>query len=147
MRKSIALMLVLSPLLGACGKSMMYKTSMDEFRNPNIPANKYDVIAVLPMQPNSFDAQVAGRARARLKAANIKYVPALKSVEESELAMEQLCPTDRPPEYKGVLFVTWDRIILRDCETKAVAFRVLGNYAGIDKMLMKFESYLKTKSE
>jgi hypothetical protein len=41
------------------------------------------------------------------------------------------------------VFVTWDRLILRDCETTAVAYRATGGYAGIDKLTEKFLVYLK----
>lgn len=143
MQKRAALMLVLPLLTTACGGSMMYKTNMETFVNPNTPGTRYDVIAVLPMEQTNFDAQVAGRAKEKLRQANIKYVPALKAVAEGEVGMPDVCPKDNPPPYKGVLFVTWDRIILRDCETHAVAFRVIGNYAGIDKMIQKYETFVK----
>jgi hypothetical protein len=63
---------------------------------------------------------------------------------ESEVSMAQLCPKNDPPDYQGVLWVTYDRIVLRDCESTAVAYRAIGGYSGVDALAKKLVTYLKT---
>jgi hypothetical protein len=91
----------------------------------------------------SFDPQIAARVRENLRKQGIKIVPARSMMPESEASMPLLCPKDNPPEYQGVLWVTFEYILLRDCESAAVAFRAEGGYAGVDAMAKKLVLYLK----
>ena len=141
--KQWAVVLVVGMCAGACS-SMAYRSRVEEFNNSNLSANRYDVVAVLPVDPHGFDTNIAARVRDHLRKEGWKVVPALKLVGESEVTTKEVCEPSQHPEYRGVVFVSWDRLILRDCETTAVAYRAVGGYAGIDKLTQRFLVYLKT---
>ena len=145
MKRKVTQSLMLATLLfaGACS-SLAYKTRVEEFTNSNIQAGRFTTIAVLPIDPNGFDPGIAARVRDSLKKQGINIVSARSSMPESEVSMPHLCPKNDPPEYKGVLWVTFDRIILRDCESAAIAYRATGGYAGVDVLARKLATYLKT---
>lgn len=144
--KHAALLLAGALMAAGCGNHLMYNTKIDEYRNPNIAAAHFATITVMPVDPeDKFAMQMAGRVRAKLKADSVPLAQPLKLADEGEVGMAEICPPDQHVDYQGVLFVAWDRLILRDCDTKAVAFRTLGNYAGIDAMLQRFVKYLHEK--
>lgn len=141
-RKGLALALAVTLLGGACGK-LAYKSRIDEFRNASMTADQFSTIAILPVDPNGPDPQIAARVRGQLRREGIAIVNARVLVPEGEVGMKELCSPDAPAEYKGVLFVTWDKLILRDCETSAVAYRAAGSYSGVDLLAKKLLLYLK----
>lgn len=145
MKRKVTQSLMLATLLfvGACS-SLAYKTRVEEFTNANIPAARFTTIAVLPVDPNGFDPGIAARVRDNLKKQGIRVVSARNSMPESEVSMPHLCPKADPPEYKAVVWVTFDRIIMRDCESTAIAYRATGGYAGVDVLTRKLVTYLKT---
>jgi hypothetical protein len=125
-------------------KSLAYKSRIEEFQNPAVPGARFTTIAVLPVDASGFDPGIAARVRENLKKQGVNVVTARVMAAESEVSMAQLCPKNDPPEYQGVLWVTYDRVILRDCESTAVAYRATGGYAGVDALAKKFVTYLKT---
>lgn len=127
----------------ACG-GMAYKSKITEFRNDSIPAARFNIITVIPVDPNGFDPGIAARVRDNLKKQGINVVTARMHMPESETSIPHLCPKNDPPAYTGVLWVTYDRLILRDCESTAVAFRAVGGYSGVDALAKKLVLYLKT---
>ena len=132
-------------LVAAAGcSSMAYKSRVDEFRNSNIPPSRFNTITVLPMDPSGFDPGIAARVRDGLKRQGINVATARVLIGEGEASMSQLCPRHDPPAYQGVLWVSFDRIILRDCESSAVAYRAIGGYSGVDALARKLALYLKT---
>ena len=130
-------------LLGSCS-SIAYRSRIDEFINPDVPPSRFTAITVLPVDPEGFDPGIAARVRDNLRSQGINVVTPRMVLEESEVSIPQLCPKDDPPEYKGVLWVAYDRLILRDCETAAVAWRALGGYAGVDAMAKRLVTYLRS---
>jgi hypothetical protein len=141
-RKQWAFVLAISMWAGACS-SLAYRSRVEEFHNSSLSASRYGVVAVLPVDPKGFDTNIAARVRDHLKKEGWKVVPALKLVGEGEVTTKEVCEPTQHPEYTGVVFVSWDRLILRDCETTAVAYRATGGYAGIDKLTQRFMVYLK----
>ena len=141
-RTSLALLLGLAVAAGACGK-LAYKSRIDEFRNASMTADRFKTIAILPADPNGPDPNIAARVRGQLRREGISIVNARVMVGEGEVGMKELCSPQQPAEYQGVLFVTWDKIILRDCETSAVAYRASGSYSGVDLLAKKLLLYLK----
>jgi hypothetical protein len=141
-----ALMCLLGALLlGSCSR-LAYRSRIEEFQNPDVPATRFTAIAVLPVDPGGFDPGIAARVRDNLKREGVNVVSARVMLPESEVSMPQLCPKDDPPEYQGVLWVAFDRIILRDCESTAVAYRAIGGYSGVDALAKRLVLYLRTSS-
>ena len=127
----------------AC-KSMAYKSRVEEFRNSSIAPSRFSSITVLPLDPSGFDPGIAARVRDGLKREGVNVVTARVMAGESEVSMQQLCPKDDPASYQGVLWVSFDRIIFRDCESTAVAYRAIGGYSGVDALAKKFLLYLRS---
>jgi hypothetical protein len=82
--------------------------------------------------------------RENLKKQGINVASARVMVPESEVSMQQLCPKNDPASYQGVLWVAFDRVILRDCESTAVAYRAIGGYSGVDALAKKLVIYLRS---
>ena len=99
---------------------------------------------MLPLDPSGFDPGIAARVRDNLKKEGVNIVSARVMVGDSEASMQQLCPKNDPAEYQGVLWVTYDRLILRDCESTAVAFRAIGGYSGVDALAKRLLAYLRS---
>jgi hypothetical protein len=129
--------------LGGCS-SLAYKSRITEFHNAEVPASRFAAIAVLPLDPNGFDPGIAARVREALKREGVTVETPRVMLPDSEVSMPQLCPKDDPAPYQGVLWVTFDRVILRDCESTAVAYRAIGGYSGVDALAKKLVIYLRT---
>lgn len=124
--------------------SLAYKSRITEFHNSDVPASRFATIAVLPLDPKGFDPGIAARVRDSLKKQGVNVATPRVMVPESEVSMAQLCPKNDPAAYQGVLWVTFDRVILRDCESTAVAYRAVGGYSGVDALAKKLVIYLRS---
>ena len=140
--KTLCIFLVAVTFAGC--SSLAYKSRITEFQNSDVPAARFNTIAVLPLDPNGFDPGIAARVRDNLKKEGVNIATARVLASESEVSMQQLCPKNDPAPYQGVLWVTFDRVILRDCESTAVAYRAIGGYSGVDALAKKLLVYLRT---
>lgn len=134
---------VLLVALSGC-KTLAYKSRIEEFRNENVSPARFATIAVLPLDASGFDPGIAARVRENLKREGVNVATPRVMAGDSEVSMQQLCPKDDPPVYTGVLWVSFDRIILRDCESTAVAYRAIGGYSGVDALAKKLLLYLRS---
>jgi hypothetical protein len=141
------MLLLLAALFSPAGCGLAYRTRIEEFRSDSIPGSRFTAIAVLPVTEKSFDPQIAARVKENLRKQGIKIVPARLMMPQSDVSIPHLCPKDNPPEYKGVLWVSFDYILLRDCESAAVAFSAEGGYAGVDAMAKRLLLYLKSGAQ
>jgi hypothetical protein len=146
MIKTTLALLFLAVIFLPSGCGFAYRTRIEEFRSDSIPGSRFTAIAILPVNERSFDPQIAARVRENLRKQGITIVPARSMMPESEVSMAHLCPKDNPPEYQGVLWVTFEYLLLRDCQSTAVAFRAEGGYAGVDAMAKRLVLYLKSQS-
>ena len=138
------LLLGLLVLLMTGCSSLAYKSRITEFQNSEVSPSRFATIAVLPLDPNGFDPGIAARVRDNLKKQGVNIATPRMMASESEVSMQQLCSKDDPASYQGVLWVTFDRIILRDCESTAVAYRAIGGYSGVDALAKKLVIYLRS---
>lgn len=143
MKRSLVALAILAATLAGCNK-LAYRSRIDEFRNESVSPARFTAIAVLPLDPSGFDPGIAARVRDNLKKEGVNIVSARVMVGDSEASMQQLCPKNDPAEYQGVLWVTYDRIILRDCESTAVAYRAIGGYSGVDALAKRLLAYLRS---
>jgi hypothetical protein len=143
MKRPLVALAILAATLAGCNK-LAYRSRIDEFRNESVSPARFTTIAVLPLDPSGFDPGIAARVRDNLKKEGVNIVSARVMVGDSEASMQQLCPKNDPAEYQGVLWVTYDRIILRDCESTAVAYRAIGGYSGVDALAKRLLSYLRS---
>lgn len=129
-------------LLSGCS-SLVLRSEIDEFQNSAIPAERFRTLAVVPADPGGYDAQIAAWARQLLREEGVSVVAPRVFAPEGETALGELCPRGRLADFDGVLFVTWDQITLRDCESYAVAYQARGRYAGLDAMTKRLLRYLR----
>lgn len=143
MKRLFVALAISAVTLAGCNK-LAYRSRIDEFRNESVSPARFTAIAVLPLDPSGFDPGIAARVRDNLKKEGVNIVSARVMVGDSEASMQQLCPKNDPAEYQGVLWVTYDRVILRDCESTAVAYRAIGGYSGVDALAKRLLSYLRS---
>lgn len=125
--------------------------------------SKYEVLGVVPFNTEEYDPQIAGRVRRKLTGRG--YTAEMYLVQSGgnpspKMVMETVCPSSadsdttkasgqRPEKVlagiDGVVFVTWNHLVLRDCETHGVAYEVDGGYSGVEKMLDWMERYFEGK--
>ena len=143
MKTALAALTLSAVVLAGCNK-LAYRSRIEEFRHESITPARFTAIAVLPVDPSGFDPGIAARVRDNLKKEGVNIIAARVMVGESEASMQQLCPKNDPAEYQGVLWVTYDRVILRDCESTAVAYRAIGGYSGVDALAKRLLVYLRS---
>ncbi|MGH7507227.1 MAG: hypothetical protein ACRELX_16345 [Longimicrobiales bacterium] len=115
-----------------------------EFVSPDHDPDRYEVLAVVPMEPGGFDGQIAARARETLRDEGLEVtVPGEATDGESASAVAELCPPGEASAFQGVVFVTWNRMVLRDCESGEIAFSVDAGYAGVDEMARRLVAYVR----
>lgn len=125
---------------------------------------KYEVLGVVPFDTEGYDPQIAGRVQRKLTDRGYTsemYLVQAGGSPSPERVMKTVCPpaadadsTASPPERSekvlpgidGVVFVTWNHLVLRDCETHGVAYEVQGGYSGVEKMLDWMERYFEGKT-
>lgn len=125
------------------GCSVFMRSRINELANSDISPRRFQVLAVLPMEMEGFGPQVAARARDQIERSGVATAVARKWMPEGDAGMQDLCPRENPPPYQGVVFVAWDRMVLRDCETGFVAWRASGGYAGVDAMVKRMVHYIR----
>lgn len=140
--KTFGISLVAVTIAGC--SSLAYKSKITEFHNAEVSGSRFTTIAVLPLDPKGFDPGIAARVRENLRKEGVNIATPRMIAAESEVSMAQLCPKHDPAPYQGVLWVTFDRLILRDCESTAVAYRAVGGYSGVDALAKKLLVYLRT---
>lgn len=143
MKRALIALAISTATLAGCSR-LAYRSRIDEFRNESVSPARFTAIAVLPLDPSGFDPGIAARVRDNLKKEGVNIVSARVMVGDSEASMQQLCPKNDPAEYQGVLWVTYDRVILRDCESTAVAYRAIGGYSGVDALAKRLLAYLRS---
>lgn len=113
-----------------------------EFVNPNVMGDRIRTIAVLAGSDRQATLQMTARSVTRLREAGLTIVQPGGLWESEAAVMEGLCSAeDQERKYDGVLFITWDRLTLRDCETQAVAYDVRGGHRGVDEMTERLMSH------
>ena len=143
MKTTFAALILSAVVLAGCNR-LAYRSRIEEFRNESLSPARFTAIAVLPVDPSGFDKGIAARVRDNLKKEGVNVLTARVMVGESEASLQQLCPKNDPAEYQGVLWVTYDRVILRDCESTAVAYRAIGGYSGVDALAKRLLMYLRS---
>lgn len=127
---------------GGCSRLLHRESDVRVFQSVEVRPDRFRIVAVVPADLSQFGPQIAHRAYQMLKDRGRDVVWIASAYEEGPGAMERLCPRGRVAPYDGVVFVTWDRVTLRDCETHEVAFDVQGGYTGVDAMTARLLRYL-----
>lgn len=115
----------------------------DESRDFGIPGEKFQTLAVIAGGTSNFDIQVAVRTQRTLEGADYDVSSPAGRWSSPAAAVEALCSEDAETRYDGVIFVVWDDLELRDCETGRVAYHVEGGFGGVEEMTERLVRYLR----
>ena len=116
----------------------------NEFVNPSLSGDAYRTLAIIASDDRQNTLQIAAKVISNLEKAGLSMSQPGGLWESESSVMDGLCAEDaEDADYDGVLFVQYDRITLRDCETHAVAYDIQGGLSGVDRMTELFLKYLR----
>lgn len=123
--------------LWGCG-TFLHK--YEEYQNPQVDVARFDSVAVISGSDEQGALQMAARARSRLEEAGVQVVH-VRGLWATQLeALDGVCTQFHA---NGLVVVEWNRLTLRDCETRTVAFDVQGGFSGVDRMADRLVRYLR----
>jgi hypothetical protein len=141
-KRSLAPVLVL--LVAGCG-GLIKSSKTVEQRNDKIPGSKYKSVAVIAGDETRNTIRLSAQVRETM---NNNGITALRRAGRwaSQLeAFNDICRTDQETKVDGVLVVTYDRLELHDCDTKGVAYYIVGgSNLGLPQMTDRLLAYLRT---
>lgn len=122
----------------------------DEFVNPRLSGDTYRRFAVIASDDKQNTLRNALEVVTDLESAGLSASQPGGLWESEAAVMDGLCPEDAEDaedaeygEFDGVLFVRYDRMTLRDCETHAVAYDIQGGLTGVRSMTERLLKYLR----
>jgi hypothetical protein len=131
-------------MLAGCG-SLIKPMKTVEQRNDRIPGNKFQAIAVIAGEDSGPGIRLSAQVREQI---NQNGITAVRKAGRWQLQLEafnDICRPDQEQPVKGVLIVTYDRLILHDCDTKGVAYSIAGGATlGLTQMTDKLVAYIKS---
>jgi hypothetical protein len=132
-------------LLAGCGSGLMKPMKTVEQRNDRIPGNKFQTIAVIAGDETRPGLRLSVQVREQMNKQGITAVRKAGRWGSQLEAFNDICRPDQEEPVKGVLIVTYDRLVLHDCDTKGVAYSIIGGAAlGLTQMTDKLVAYIKS---
>lgn len=114
-----------------------------ETQNPTISPDRFKNLVVIAGESDQGDQQIAARVREALTDAGLTIVSRRGTWETEEQSLMDICPLGAGTGLDGVLFVWWNRMTLRDCETHRTAYHVDAAYTGTENMIKRLLGYLR----
>ena len=97
------------------------------FRNPDVRPIEYKAIATIGADDSSPTLRMSVIVRERLKEAGISAVRRAGRWTTEEDALIGICASNEEPKVQGVVIVSYDTLILRECSKREVAYRIVSN--------------------
>ena len=136
----LALMCLAIGSLMACGRAAFYGRKADETINPRIPADRFKVLAVIAGDDAGPTLNMSAGIRTMLTDSGVVAVKAPGRWETESEATTDIC---NRMNFNGVVVVVYDRITLRTCPEREVAFEIEGGDDGLRGMGRRLLSYLR----
>ena len=131
-------------LLAGCG-SLIKPMKTVEQRNDRIPGNKFQAIAVIAGEDTGPGIRLSAQVREQINQNGITAVRKAGRWQSQLEAFNDICRPDQEQPVKGVLIVTYDRLVLHDCDSKGVAYSIAGGASlGLAQMTDKLIGYIKS---
>jgi hypothetical protein len=141
-KRSLAPVLVL--LVAGCG-GLIKSSKTVEQRNDKIPGSKYKAVAVIAGDETRNTIRLSAQVREQMNNNGITATRRAGRWASQLEAFNDICRPDQEQKVDGVLVVTYDRLELHDCETKGVAYYIVGgSNLGLPQMTDKLLAYLRT---
>jgi hypothetical protein len=117
-----------------------------EFVNTTMPKVTYNTLAVIASDDATPSLQISATIRHLLNERGLKAVARAGRWETESDALLSICreaPGVEPVQ--GVIFVTYDTLILRECQTREVAYRISsGGGITMSEMADRIIQYVRT---
>lgn len=97
------------------------------FRNPDVKPIEYKAIATIGADDSSPTLRMSVMVRERLKEMGITAVRRAGRWSTEEDALIGICKSDEEPKVQGVVIVSYDTLILRECDKRDVVYRIVSN--------------------
>ena len=131
-------------LLAGCGALIKPSRTVEQ-RNDKIPGNKFQAIAVIAGEDTRPGIRLSAQVREQISQNGITAVRKAGRWSSQLEAFNDICRPDQEEPVKGVLIVTYDRLVLHDCDTKGIAYSITGGAAlGLPEMTQKLLGYIKS---
>jgi hypothetical protein len=117
-----------------------------ERRILEVPGTHFTRLAVIAGSDEGNGPLMARRVRSALRD-EVTISPVTGVFSDEAEAVARICSgdaTDGPPP-NGVVIVLWNRLSLRDCETRRTAYEVQGAYEGTEQMTRRLTAYLRNE--
>jgi hypothetical protein len=131
-------------LLTACGGLIKPMKTVEQ-RNDKIPGSKYKSVAVIAGDETRNSIRLSAQVREQMGNNGITAVRRAGRWSSQLEAFNDICRTDQEEKIDGVLIVTYDKLELHDCDTKGVAYYIVGGATlGLPQMTDRLLAYLRT---
>lgn len=135
-------LVVAALVIVACGRSALYGGTADETVHPRIAGSRFRVIAVIAGNDSKPDLNLSAGLRAILRDSGWTALPAPGRWESELDATADVCSRST---FQGVLVVLYDRVTLRACPDREIAYEIDGGAdLGLRGMASRLMAYLRT---
>lgn len=132
-------------VLAGCSGMVPARGRTDEFRSTTAPKANYTAVAVIGGDNSGPTLQMSANVRAQLTESGINAVRVAGRWDDERDALQDIClPTAEEP-VQGVLIVTYSTLILHECTSKQIAYRIVGGgRLGISQMADRVLQYIRS---
>jgi hypothetical protein len=122
----------LAPVLAAastlgCANLLPAKGRVTEFRSTTAPNVAYKVIAVIASDDSNSSLRMSATVRTQLNENGVAGVRRSGRWDSEDTAVNEICRTPGPEgSVQGVVIVSYDTLVLRECESRLVAYKIIG---------------------
>lgn len=119
---------------------------VNERWSATIASNRFHVIATIAGGDSRTELQVSATVRQQLEDSGFTVVRRAGRWDSEVAALRAICAPDAVPVVDGVLFIWYNRLELRDCESEGTAYEIAGSPeggTGVVEMSDKLVRYLK----
>src|SRR5262245_3813608 len=129
--------------LGACNTRLVKPVKMSE-RRSQLPSKPINTIAVIAADDQQSTIRMSAGVRGQLTEAGVTAVRRAGRWTGETDAVAEICMPGQEQNVDGVLFVSYNRLTLRACETKLVVYEIEGgNEVGLQDMAKRLIGYLR----
>jgi hypothetical protein len=144
----VAPLLAVASVLG-CANLLPAKGRVTEFKSTTVPATvTYKTIAVIASDDTNNALRMSASVRSQLTENGINGVKRSGRWDTEDSAVNEICRTPGPEGLvQGVVIVSYDTLVLRECESKLVHYKIVGGgRLALNQMAEKLIGFVRTTS-
>jgi len=129
----------------ACSGITPAKGRPTEFRSDTAPRVNYKTIVVIAADDNKNALKMSSVVRTQLNKDGFNAIRRSGRWTSEDDAMNDVCRAGQPEKIDGMLVVSFEMLLLRECSSKLTAYKVNGGgRLGVPEMTLKLENYLRS---